>query len=147
MNVTIKIEDDLCREARHRAVDRGLSLSGWIAGVLRRELAAGERAGGSLLGALAMEEGEQRAFEIPRDASTVGTTLNIDDDVLETAKALAVRDRKPLGKVVSDTMRDALGPAPGLPRRRRNGILLFPVRPDAGVVTPEHIAALNDESK
>lgn len=71
MNVTIKIEDDLCREARHRAVDRGLSLSGWIAGVLRRELTAGERANRGLLGALAMEEGQERAFEIPRDASKV----------------------------------------------------------------------------
>lgn len=71
MNVTIKIEDALCREARHRAVDRGLSLSGWIAQVLRKELVAEERAGGGLLEALAMEEGEQREFEIPRDASEV----------------------------------------------------------------------------
>ena len=69
MNVTIKIEDRLCREARHRAVDRGLSLSGWIAEVLRKELAAEVRAGGGLLEALAMEDGEERAFEIPRDAS------------------------------------------------------------------------------
>lgn len=69
MNVTIKIEDALCREARHRAVDRGLSLSGWIAQVLRKELVAEERAGGGLLEALAMEDGEQREFKIPRDAS------------------------------------------------------------------------------
>lgn len=69
MNVTIKIEDALCREARHRAVDRGLSLSGWIAQVLRKELAAGERARGGLLEALAMEECDEREFEIPRDAS------------------------------------------------------------------------------
>jgi len=69
MNVTIKIEDALCREARHRAVDRGLSLSGWIAGVLRKELAAEERSRGGLLEALAMEEGGEQAFEIPRDAT------------------------------------------------------------------------------
>lgn len=75
MNVTIKIEDALCREARHRAVDRGLSLSGWIAQVLRKELAAEERAAGGLLGALAMEEGEERVFEIPRDVS-VARNLN-----------------------------------------------------------------------
>ena len=75
------------------------------------------------------------------------TTLNLDEDVLETVKAVAAMKRVSLGKVVSDTVRDALGPAPGLPRRRRNGILLFPVRAGAGVVTPEHIAALNDESK
>lgn len=75
MNVTIKIEDALCREARHRAVDRGLSLSGWIAQVLRKELAAEERAAGGLLEALAMEEGEERVFEIPRDVS-VARNLN-----------------------------------------------------------------------
>lgn len=69
MNVTIKIEDSLCREARHRAVDRGLSLSGWIAEVLRKELAPEKRARGGLLEALAMEEGAEREFEIPRDAS------------------------------------------------------------------------------
>lgn len=70
MNVTIKIDDALCREARHRAVDRGLSLSGWIAGVLCRELAGGNPVdGGGLLDALAMEEGEEREFEVPRDPS------------------------------------------------------------------------------
>jgi len=82
-----------------------------------------------------------------RDVSAMRTTLNLDDDVLETAKMIAAVKRVSLGKVISDTMRDALGPAPELPRRRRNGILLFPVRSGAGVVTPEHIAALNDESK
>ena len=69
MNVTIKIDDSLCREARHRAVDRGLSLSGWIAEVMRRELAAVEGASGGLLEALALEEGEEREFEVPRDRS------------------------------------------------------------------------------
>lgn len=70
MNVTIKIDDALCREARHRAVDRGLSLSGWIAGVLCRELAGGKGAGvGGLMEALAMEEGEEREFVVPRDVS------------------------------------------------------------------------------
>ena len=69
MNVTIKIEDALCREARHRAVDRGLSLSGWIAEVVTKELAAEKRAAAGLLESLAMKEGEERAFEIPRDHS------------------------------------------------------------------------------
>jgi hypothetical protein len=70
MNVTIKIDDALCREARHRAVDKGLSLSGWIAGVVCRELAGGKAAdGGGLMEALAMEEGEEREFVVPRDAS------------------------------------------------------------------------------
>lgn len=69
MNVTIKIEDALCREARHRAVDRGLSLSGWIANLLRKELASEENGSRGLLDALAVEEGEEKAFEIPRDPS------------------------------------------------------------------------------
>ena len=38
VNVTIKIDDDLCRQARHRAVDADLSLSGWVARVLEKEL-------------------------------------------------------------------------------------------------------------
>ncbi len=70
MNVTIKIDDAMCREARHRAVDLGLSLSGWIAGLMRRELGAGKPAGESgLLDALSMEEGADREFEVSRDAS------------------------------------------------------------------------------
>jgi hypothetical protein len=70
MNVTIKIDDALCKEARHHAVDQGLSLSGWIAGIVRKELArenGTDRPG--LLDALAMKEGEERSFEIPRDSS------------------------------------------------------------------------------
>jgi hypothetical protein len=67
MNVTLKIDDDLCRAARHRAVDRGLSLSSWIAELVGRELALMERDEGSLLDVLAMEGEED--FEIPRDAS------------------------------------------------------------------------------
>jgi hypothetical protein len=69
MNVTVKIDDRLCREARHRAVDRGLSLSGWIAEVLRKELAVDEPTKRGLLDALAIEEGADEAFDIPRDAS------------------------------------------------------------------------------
>ena len=69
MNVTVKMDDKLCREARHRAVDRGLSLSGWIAEVLRKELAADDQAQKRLLDVLSMEEGAGKAFVIPRDAS------------------------------------------------------------------------------
>jgi len=77
----------------------------------------------------------------------VRTTLNIDDDIWDAVKQIATKKGSSLGEVVSATMREALGPKPGLPRRRRNGILLFPVRPGAGMVTPEHIATLNDETK
>jgi hypothetical protein len=38
VNVTIKLDDTLCREARHRAVDADLSLSGWIAELICERL-------------------------------------------------------------------------------------------------------------
>jgi hypothetical protein len=38
MNVTITLDDELCREARHRAVDEGKSLSSWLAGLVRKEV-------------------------------------------------------------------------------------------------------------
>ncbi|MGF1450379.1 MAG: hypothetical protein ACFB20_13310 [Opitutales bacterium] len=38
MNVTLKLADDLCKQARHRAVDEGVSLSRWVATLVEREL-------------------------------------------------------------------------------------------------------------
>ena len=38
MNVTLKLPDDLCREARHRAVDESKSLSAWIADLVVAQL-------------------------------------------------------------------------------------------------------------
>jgi hypothetical protein len=40
MNVTLKLPDELVREARHRAVNQSQSLSAWMADLVRRELAA-----------------------------------------------------------------------------------------------------------
>ena len=40
MNVTLKLSDDLCREARHCAVDNSKSLSAWVADLIERELHA-----------------------------------------------------------------------------------------------------------
>lgn len=40
MNVTLKLPDELVREARHRAVNQSQSLSAWMASLVRRELAA-----------------------------------------------------------------------------------------------------------
>jgi len=40
MNVTLKLPDDLCRKARHSAVDDTKSLSAWVAGLIERELSA-----------------------------------------------------------------------------------------------------------
>ena len=40
MNVTLKLPDDLCRKARHSAVDNSKSLSAWVANLIDRELHA-----------------------------------------------------------------------------------------------------------
>jgi len=72
------------------------------------------------------------------------TTMNIDDDVLEQAKALAAQRNTPLGKIISDLARRSLA----RPRRTattRNGIPLLPARRDAKVVTLETVNALRDE--
>ena len=36
--MTLKLPDELCKAARHRAVDEEKSLSAWLAGLVEREL-------------------------------------------------------------------------------------------------------------
>ena len=70
------------------------------------------------------------------------TTLNLDDDVLSAARALAARTGRPLGKVVSDLARERLeAETPTV--EFRNGIPLLPNRKGV-VVTTEHINALRE---
>ena len=73
------------------------------------------------------------------------TTLNLDDDVLEAAKMLAARERKPLGEVVSGLLRRAVEPTVQAPLER-NGIPLFPVSRNARPVTPAIVKELLDET-
>ena len=73
------------------------------------------------------------------------TTLNLDSDVLEAAKMLAARERKPLGTVISDLLRRSVEP-PRTPARERNGIPLFPVAQGARAVSPEMVKELLDET-
>ncbi|MBA4208413.1 MAG: CopG family transcriptional regulator [Parvibaculum sp.] len=72
------------------------------------------------------------------------TTMNIDDDVLEQAKALAAQHNTPLGKVISDLARRSLA-RPKRPGTQRNGIPLLPTRRDGKVITLETVNALRDE--
>ena len=38
MNVTITIDNELCGQARQHALAKGKSLSGWLAGLVRKEV-------------------------------------------------------------------------------------------------------------
>jgi len=77
--------------------------------------------------------------------SGMRTTLNLADDVLATAKMLAVRQRRPLGEVVSSLIRRAVEPVP-MPPAERNGIPLFPVSQGSRPVTPEIVSELLDQT-
>jgi len=72
------------------------------------------------------------------------TTLDIDDDVLQAAKELAVSRRKTTGQVLSDLARLALEPK--RPGRVRNGVPVLPRRPSgAPRPTMKLVNALRDE--
>ncbi|MDE3155429.1 MAG: CopG family transcriptional regulator [Acidobacteriota bacterium] len=72
------------------------------------------------------------------------TTLDIDDDVLQTAKELAALQRSSAGKVLSDLARQALRPSSTA--RVRNGVPLLPRR-RAGAARPtmKRVNELRDE--
>lgn len=72
------------------------------------------------------------------------TTIDIEDDVLLAAREIARQRRVSTGKVVSDLARRAL--APVLASSRRDGVPLFPIREDGGVVTLELVNRLRDEA-
>jgi hypothetical protein len=75
------------------------------------------------------------------------TTLDLDFDVLQTARELAEHRRSTMGKVISDLARL------GLEREResepppviRNGVPLLRPRPGALPITEEEINKLRDE--
>lgn len=71
------------------------------------------------------------------------TTLDIEEDVLLAARDIAQRRRSSIGRVLSDLAR--LGLVRSAVTQERNGIPLFPVRPDGGIVTPELVHRLRDE--
>lgn len=71
------------------------------------------------------------------------TTITVDDDVLDAARALAERRGEPIGVVLSELARRGLQPVSS--GGTRNGIQLFPVRNDAGPVTPDLVKSLLDE--
>jgi hypothetical protein len=70
-------------------------------------------------------------------------TLALDDEVLASARALAAQRGVSIGTIISDLARRGLAPTQAT--ATRNGIRLFPTRPDAGPVTPELVKALAEE--
>ena len=70
------------------------------------------------------------------------TTLAIDDDVMEAAKAIAGQSHRTVGDVISELARRALKRPE--PAQVRNGIPLLPVR-EGVVVTQAIVNALRDE--
>ena len=80
-----------------------------------------------------------------RDASSMRTTLDIDDDVLNAAKEIAANRGTTAGRVLSELARKALHPrsAP----RVRNGVPLIPRR-KSGTPRPtlDDVNRLRDET-
>jgi hypothetical protein len=73
------------------------------------------------------------------------TTLDIDDDVLQAARELALTHSKAMGKVVSELIRKALAPA-RTKVRVRNGVPLLAMRSqDEPLVTLELVNELRDQ--
>lgn len=72
-------------------------------------------------------------------------TLEIDEDIYRAARDIANRRRVALGKVLSDLARAAL--AGDSKEATRNGIPLFPVKPDGRPVTNDLIKRLGEESE
>jgi hypothetical protein len=73
------------------------------------------------------------------------TTLNLDEDVMEAARALADSERRSLGQVISDLVRRGLAP-----RAARlddeDGFPVFAVGAEAPVITGAMVTAAMDES-
>jgi hypothetical protein len=76
--------------------------------------------------------------------SPVRTTLEIDDDVLETVKALARQQHRSAGTVVSSLLRESLRPREFC-IEHRNGVPLLPRRPGGPMVTTELVNRLRDD--
>jgi hypothetical protein len=73
MNVTVKIDDQLGKDARHMAVDAGMSLSSWVSELIHKEVirTRSSSKSKSLLQLLGDERTAFLDFDCPRDDSTI----------------------------------------------------------------------------
>ena len=88
-----------------------------------------------------------RCVAAARLRKAIRTTLDIDDDVLSAAKALAAHERKPVGQFVSELLRGALptrggGATAGGPRERYG---FRPIPAGGAVVTDEIVNGIRDD--
>jgi len=74
------------------------------------------------------------------------TTLEIEDEILLTVKAIAQQRKTTAGDVVSSLLRESLAPK-DFKVEYRNGVPLLPRRPHGPVVTAEMIDRLADEDE
>lgn len=72
------------------------------------------------------------------------TTVDLEEDVLLAAKEIAKQRGETLGHVLSELARKALTRQARVSTKR--GLPLFPVQPNAGVVTLELVNHLRDEN-
>ena len=72
------------------------------------------------------------------------TTLNLDEDVMEAARALADSERRPLGQVISELARRGLAPRE-VRLGDEDGFPVFSVNQGAPAITPEMVEAGMDE--
>jgi len=75
---------------------------------------------------------------------TMRTTVDLEEDVLLAAKEIAKQRGNTLGRVISDLARQALTRRTSI--SKKHGLPLFPVQPDAGVVTLELVNRLREET-
>ena len=78
------------------------------------------------------------------DDNAMRTTLDIDADVLQAAKELAMRRGTTAGKVLSELARQALRPSASA-AGERHGVPLLPPRAGAQPVTLQTANRLRDE--
>jgi len=81
-----------------------------------------------------------------RYAYLMRTTLEIQDDVLNSVKEIAVQQHSTAGAVISGLLRLALQPQPAK-LRLRNGIPLLPLRPNGPKMNMEIVNRLRDEDE
>ena len=72
------------------------------------------------------------------------TTIDLSEDVVLATKEIARRRGVSMGHVLSELARQALSSRDA--KSTRDGVPLFPIAPEASVVTPDLVNRLRDEA-